>query len=98
MTKEKAFLICIIFIAVMGLITFITYGIDKKKAKNGGMRVPEKTLLFMSLFGGGIGGLLGMLTFRHKTRAEHWYFYAVNILGIGVIATALVLILFVIQF
>ena len=33
------------------------------------------------LFGGAIGGYLGMKTFRHKTK--HWYFHAINILGIA---------------
>ena len=98
MTKEMAFLICGAYIVIMGFITFVAYGIDKAKAKKGRIRIPEKVLLSMSLLGGGIGGLLGMLLFRHKTRAEHWYFYAVNFLGIGVCIGLLALVQFVIPF
>ena len=65
---------------VISLITFFAYGIDKLKAKLGAWRIPEKTLICLSLFGGGLGGALGMLVFRHKTR--HWYFVFVNVAGV----------------
>ena len=44
------------------------YGIDKKKAIDGAFRIPEKTLIMMSVLGGGIGSLIGMRLFHHKTR------------------------------
>lgn len=59
---------------------FIAYGADKSKARRGAWRIPEKVLLGLSFFGGAAGGLCGMLLFRHKTR--HWYFWAVNVLGL----------------
>ena len=86
MTRQTALIICGIFVIVMSLVAFVAYGIDKAKAKKGSRRTPEKVLLTLSLVGGGIGGLVGMFFFRHKTRAEHWYFYAVNVLGIAVCA------------
>lgn len=61
-------------------LTLLLYLIDKIKAKLGAWRIPEKVLLLFSFFGGGVGGALGMLLFRHKTR--HWYFVVVNILGV----------------
>ena len=68
--------------AVISLITFFLYGIDKFKAKRGLWRIPEKALLGFSFLGGALGGTLGMLLFRHKTRREHWYFRAVNAVGL----------------
>ena len=59
---------------------FIAYGADKSKARRGAWRIPEKVLLGLSFFGGAAGGLCGVLLFRHKTR--HWYFWAVNVLGL----------------
>lgn len=44
------------------------YGIDKKKAIKGRWRISETSLLALSLFGGGIGSMLGMNIFRHKTK------------------------------
>lgn len=77
----KTVLICVlVFYAAMSLAALTVYGADKRKARRGAWRIPEKVLLLLSFFGGGAGGLLGMLLFRHKTR--HWYFWFVNIIGI----------------
>lgn len=70
----------LIALGVISFITFILYGADKSKAKRGAWRIPEKVLLGFSFFGGALGGGLGMLLFRHKTK--HWYFTFVNVLGL----------------
>lgn len=67
-------------IAVLSLICFILYAVDKNKARQNEWRIPEKVLLLVGLFGGALGGILGMRTFRHKTK--HWYFWVINILGL----------------
>ena len=43
-------------------------GADKARARRGLRRVPERTLFTLCLLGGGLGGVLGMKAFRHKTR------------------------------
>lgn len=59
---------------VMGLVTFAAFGMDKKRAKEDGRRrVPERTLLLLSLFFGVVGGALGMRVFRHKTRKASFF-------------------------
>ena len=59
----------LIFITViMSVVTFALFGIDKWKAQHNRWRIPESTLLLFSLLMGGIGGVLGMLVFHHKTR------------------------------
>lgn len=55
------------YIAI-NLIAFIIYGIDKRRAIKNRYRVPEKTLLALAFLGGALGAVLGMYTFRHKTR------------------------------
>ena len=87
------FYIVLGYIVLHSIVTFITYAVDKSQAKKGGWRVPELVLLFMSLLGGGLGGLLGMIILRHKTRAVHWYFWLFNVLGVGVQVAAIVLLL-----
>ena len=62
----------IIYLSAMSLLTFILFGADKHKARAHKWRIPEKTLLGLSLLGGFAGGFLGMEFFRHKTK--HWYF------------------------
>ena len=60
------------FLAVMSLLAIILYAGDKKKAKKGAWRTPESVLLGFGFFGGAIGALIAMNSFRHKTK--HWYF------------------------
>ena len=60
-------MIIIVLLCLLSVITFILFGTDKQRALKHKWRIPERTLLFFSVFGG-IGGLLGMLFFHHKTR------------------------------
>ena len=80
----------LIFLAVMSLIAFILYGADKRKAKKKAWRTPESVLLGFGFFGGAIGAIAGMNTFRHKTK--HWYFWVVNVAGLIVQAALAALI------
>lgn len=54
-------------IAIINVITFLVYGIDKWKAKKEKWRIPESTLLLLAVVGGSIGALLGMKVWHHKT-------------------------------
>lgn len=58
----------LIYLLAINLIGFLVMGIDKKKAQKGKWRIPENTLLWITIFGGGIGTIAGMYTFRHKTK------------------------------
>ena len=62
----------LIYLLVVNVITFLMMGYDKHEAKKGNWRVSEKTLFTLVVLGGSIGGILGMFTFRHKTKK--WYF------------------------
>ncbi len=58
----------IIYFIAINLIGFFVMWLDKKKAKKGAWRIPEKTLFIITGLGGGIGTIAGMYTFRHKTQ------------------------------
>ena len=62
----------LLYLLVVYVITFLMMGFDKHEAKKGNWRVSEKTLFTLVVLGGSIGGILGMFTFRHKTKK--WYF------------------------
>ena len=49
-------------------VTFGLYGVDKRRARRGAWRIPERTLLMLTWLMGGVGAFLGMRTFRHKTK------------------------------
>lgn len=58
----------VIYLAVLNVVAFVAYGIDKYKAKHNRWRISEATLLLMAIAGGSVGALLGMRAFRHKTQ------------------------------
>lgn len=55
------------YLALINVITFLMYGIDKLKAKKGKWRIPEATLLLFAILGGSIGAWLGIKVWHHKT-------------------------------
>ena len=59
--------IIIIYLTSINVATFITYGIDKLKAKRSKWRIREASLLLLAVLGGSIGALLGMKVWHHKT-------------------------------
>ena len=59
-------MLCYIILFI-NVVTFLVYGIDKWKAKQGSWRISEATLLILAVFGGSIGALLGMKVWHHKT-------------------------------
>ena len=64
---ERLYALLVCF-GVMSLLAFCLFGADKLRAKAGARRIPEAALLGAAFFGGGLGALLGMRLFRHKTR------------------------------
>lgn len=57
-----------IYIILTNILLFTLMGIDKQKAKLNQWRISEKTLFILAIIGGSIGGILGIYTFRHKTK------------------------------
>ena len=78
----------LLYLAGVNLTGFAIMGIDKWKAKKQAFRIPEATLFLIAIIGGSIGSLIGMYTFRHKTR--HMTF----VIGMPVILALQILILF----
>ena len=75
MDKKTIILAVLAVVVVMNIAAFALMGHDKKMARQGKWRVPEKTLFLVTACFGGLGGVLGMKVFHHKTR--HWYFKVV---------------------
>ncbi len=64
MTAEQ---LIFIYLAVINVITFFMYGIDKWKAKRSKWRIRETALLGLAMLGGSVGAWLGMKVWHHKT-------------------------------
>ena len=73
------------YIIVVNIVTFLVYGIDKWKAKQGSWRISEATLLILAVIGGSIGALLGMKVWRHKTQHKKFKYGVPAILIIQII-------------
>lgn len=56
------------YFTFLNLLGLLTMGIDKRKAKRKAWRIPERTLLLIAFLGGGLGSLIGMYYFHHKTK------------------------------
>ena len=62
------------YVIVLSLILLILMYTDKQKAIKQQWRISEKTLFTLAIFGGAIGGVLGMYLFRHKTKQNRFAF------------------------
>lgn len=60
----------IAYLAIISLISIVICIYDKKISKKNRveLRIPEKTLLLLSAFGGSIAMFVTMLLIRHKTK------------------------------
>lgn len=80
----------LIYLAVINIIAFFLYGIDKWKARHDKWRVTEARLLWIAVAGGSIGALLGMKVWHHKTKHNKFRFGlpAILILQIAAVLAA----------
>ena len=58
----------LIYLAVINVVTFFMYGVDKWKARKSKWRIRETALLGLAVLGGSIGAWLGMKVWHHKTQ------------------------------
>lgn len=72
MDRQSIILVLMAVLIVMNLVSFALMGIDKRRAQRGAWRISEKALFLTTACFGGLGGVMGMRLFHHKTK--HWYF------------------------
>ena len=70
---------------ILNLLTFIIWGYDKFRATFQQWRVPEKTLTLLIIVGGGLGALLGITVFRHKSRKPHFNYLSLTFILVHLI-------------
>lgn len=76
------------FYAILSLVTFFVYMLDKSSAQSGGWRTKENTLHLLGLAGGWPGAIIAQHLFRHKTKKEDfvnmfWLTVLVNCVALG---------------
>lgn len=75
----------IVYFVIINILSFSLMGIDKYKAIANKWRISEYTLFGISLLGGSLGTLFGMIAFHHKTKKNSFrilipIFLIINIL------------------
>ena len=58
----------LLYLFLINAATFVLMHADKRRARKNRWRIPERTLMLCAALGGSIGALLGIYTFRHKTK------------------------------
>lgn len=72
MTAITLIYLFLAYLVLINIVTFILFGVDKERAKQSSkhyhkQRIEEATLLWLAVFGGSVGAILGMHIFHHKT-------------------------------
>lgn len=65
--NEQYILFAVVYFALISATASAVTLIDKSRAKRGGWRTPEKTLLLLGFFGGALSEYLTMKKIHHKT-------------------------------
>lgn len=75
------------FVAI-NVVTFLMFGFDKAIASGSFMRVPERVLFALALFGASPALLLGQKVFRHKTvkPSFQFIFWLIVVVQLGLLA------------
>lgn len=60
--------ILMIYLVAVNIIGIAMMGIDKRKSRRHEWRISEKSIFIVAAIGGGLGVLLGMSVFHHKTK------------------------------
>ncbi|HBG5342810.1 TPA: DUF1294 domain-containing protein [Clostridioides difficile] len=58
----------LIYFILINFVAFFSMYIDKKRAIKNEWRVKEATLISIAVIGGSLGSIIGMYSFRHKTK------------------------------
>lgn len=78
-----------IYLLVINLLAFATYAVDKRRARDGGWRVPERRLLLLAVVGGALGSFVAMRLTRHKTRKRKFTWTVTPLMVLQLLAYAL---------
>ena len=72
--QQKLLLIFGCLDVLLTVFGFLLCEVDKRRARADAWRIPERRFFVTAFLGGGIGVLLGMKYFRHKTRHPSFLF------------------------
>jgi uncharacterized membrane protein YsdA (DUF1294 family) len=90
---EYVMLPALLALSIANLVALSLFALDKARARAGGRRIPERTLLLAALLGG-LGAWLGQRLLRHKTRKQPfaaWLGLILTLHALALLAVAIVI-------
>ena len=82
----------LVYLVIVNAAGFLFMLIDKRKAQKNLWRISERTLMGTAVAGGSLGVLLGMHTFRHKTKHLKFTIGVPEILAVQVLIAVVTLV------
>ena len=70
MIPVSAAALVLLYLVVINLVSYAVFALDKERARMGGWRISEGSLLAAALAGGSLGAKIAQHRLRHKTRKE----------------------------
>lgn len=61
-------------LALLNVVAWASYRVDKARAVRGARRIPERVLLGLALIGGSAGALIAVYAHRRRHKARKWRF------------------------
>lgn len=82
-----------LFHACVSMVCFTAYALDKRAARTGRRRTPERTLLLLGLVGGWPGAFIAQRWLRHKSskrafQVKFWFTVMLHIVLVGAMIVA----------
>ena len=81
----------LVYLLIINAAGFLLMRSDKVRARKNRWRIPEATLMTIAALGGSVGSLLGMYTFRHKTRHRKFTLGIPAILVVQIVIAAAII-------
>lgn len=91
MFTDMLFKVLLVYLLIINAAGFILMLVDKVKARKNLWRIPEATLFLVAAIGGSVGSILGMYTFRHKTKHIKFIVGMPLILAVQIVIAILIL-------
>lgn len=84
----------LVYVAVLSVLSFVLFAVDKVKAKLGRWRIPERVLLLCAGLGGSFGAFAAIRLLHHKSNCRRHPQFAIGVPVMVAAHTALLIWLF----
>ena len=78
------------YLLLINIGNFLAFGIDKRQARKNKGRIPESTLMSLSILGGAVGGLFAMYIFKHKKKKARFFLMVPMLCALHIILLTLI--------